>query len=139
MKKTILAVSLTSLSFFIHAEMKPLVTGEMGNFKCASVMNPPRGIEKPPVTYNFEGDYYSQDMNFTIFQDEQRLKLTTALYSGVFFNVSSVNDTYNFVQVYGDGTDVAVISLKEKNVTYTNNGAHVNRLCTAEITFSKKL
>jgi hypothetical protein len=139
LKKTVAFVFVSSLfSFSAQAELIPVLSGVMDDFTCSSVMNGPLPDQESEVN-DFSDNYYDA-MNYTIYRDDKfNYYMTTALYAGMFNDVSKEQNKFNFVQVYGDGSDVAVISMNGRKVTYSNNGSAISRLCKAEIIFRKNL
>lgn len=127
LKKITLICALST--FPVAAKMEVITQGYFTNFVCANIMNLPNNTTE---TSDFQSNYYS-NMKYMIYTDSTNFYLTTDLYSGVFKTTSSTHPV--FYQIYGDGSDVAVLSInmKLRKLTYSNNGGQINRLCTADI------
>ena len=126
-----------SSNVIAKADLIAVSSGAFHHFDCASVRDAVDGVQKAKSN-DFKRDYY-EEMSYTVYRNSDGdYYLRTALYRGLFKDVSNKMNKLIFVQIY-NGSDVAIISMKGDDVIYTNNGSSINRLCKAEIVLKKEL
>ncbi len=125
-----------TILFSASASADVLSEGVFTQFKCSSVMVTPKNSNKDNMASNFKDDYYDGEMfQYVITKKNNKMSLVTDLYSGKFVYVGSSTTSYNFLNVFNRGTDIAILSVNKDmtKITYTNTGSQINRLCKAKI------